>query len=566
MGDAVGLAGAVVPGGDQTVELATQHRQLLVGGQLLDVGSVGRGRPPPGAARAAGGAAARAPGRARAGRGCRGSPSPRPTRRAPRPRGRTSSRRTARGRRSRSEPSASNGSPSSSAEACSPACARASSSPSAAKRSSSSVIRRPRTWSRSQLHLGGEAEQRRAPTAGRSRRSPRAGGPGRSGRRPGRRTAAWRSSWRRRPTASRGTSTPSETIRTATIHRLSPSVKAAIFREAAFSSESTTVGRLPADPLEQGGVGTGGVLVGGDHQAARVGHVPAYLRQPPVRGLEHRRDPRAGRVEGGAQRLGGEVLGERLPQPGRDLVAGAGAPLHLAGVGQEQHRADDVVGQRVGVAVGVVGQRARDAVRPRGVGDERDRVDVGAERRAGQRQPAGRRAERLPHALAPRQRVAGVVDLVEDHQRLEPLGADPHGQRVDRHPGVGDRDADEVLGGAALAGGVRRVDRDARPGPLPRAHCTLRCSVGATTMTRSTMRRPSSSAATVSAKVVLPAPGVATARKSRGSSARYCASAAVCQARSEPAVPQAARSGQAGGSGTASGRPVMRRSPRRLRA
>ena len=47
------------------------------------------------------------------------------------------------------------------------------------------------------------------------------------------------------PTARRGTSTPSETIRTATIQRLSESVKVAIFFDAPFSSESTTVGDSP---------------------------------------------------------------------------------------------------------------------------------------------------------------------------------------------------------------------------------------------------------------------------------------------------------------------------------
>ena len=47
------------------------------------------------------------------------------------------------------------------------------------------------------------------------------------------------------PTASRGMSTPSETIRTATIHRSSESAKAAIFLLAAGSSESTTTGRFP---------------------------------------------------------------------------------------------------------------------------------------------------------------------------------------------------------------------------------------------------------------------------------------------------------------------------------
>ena len=46
---------------------------------------------------------------------------------------------------------------------------------------------------------------------------------------------------------------------------------------------------------------------------------------------------------------------------------------------------------------------------------------------------------------------------------LKSLGADPHGERVDRDAGVGHRDADVVLGRLALARGVRRVDRDAGP-------------------------------------------------------------------------------------------------------
>ena len=47
------------------------------------------------------------------------------------------------------------------------------------------------------------------------------------------------------PTASRGMSTPSETIRTATIHRSPDVANLAIFRLAAGSSESTTTGRAP---------------------------------------------------------------------------------------------------------------------------------------------------------------------------------------------------------------------------------------------------------------------------------------------------------------------------------
>src|SRR5699024_4981455 len=50
------------------------------------------------------------------------------------------------------------------------------------------------------------------------------------------------------------------------------------------------------------------------------------------------------------------------------------------------------------------------------------------------------------------------------------------------------------------------------------AHCTFRCSVGATTVTRLTIFWARSSAANRRANVVLPAPGVATARKSFGCS------------------------------------------------
>ena len=47
--------------------------------------------------------------------------------------------------------------------------------------------------------------------------------------------------------------------------------------DAGFSSESTTVGASPVIVLQQLGVGAGGVLVGGDDQAAGIGHVAAHL-------------------------------------------------------------------------------------------------------------------------------------------------------------------------------------------------------------------------------------------------------------------------------------------------
>src|SRR5689334_18248722 len=67
--------------------------------------------------------------------------------------------------------------------------------------------------------------------------------------------------------------------------------------------------------------------------------------------------------------------------------------------------------------------------------------------------------------------------------------------------------------------------------PAALAHWLLRCSVGVTTVTASTVRSASSSAAIRRANVVLPAPGVATARKSSLRRRRYSTSALRCQAR-----------------------------------
>src|SRR5699024_12830341 len=70
------------------------------------------------------------------------------------------------------------------------------------------------------------------------------------------------------------------------------------------------------------------------------------------------------------------------------------------------------------------------------------------------------------------------------------------------------------------------------------AHWVFRCSVGATTVMRRTVPSDSSAAAICSAKVVLPAPGVATARKSLGARLRYSSSEigrASCRERVEDA-------------------------------
>ena len=173
---------------------------------------------------------------------------------------------------------------------------------------------------------------------------------------------------------------------------------------------------LAADALEDLGVGAGDGLVGRDHEPAGVGDAVPHLGEPPVGRLQHGRDPLPGRLERGAPRRRGDVLRVVLAEPGLHLVAGLGAPPHVPGVDHEQHRAHDAVGEGAPVAVVVVGAREAHALRVGLVVHERDRRGVGPERGAGEREPPGRRLERLADRVAPRERVAAVVHLVEDHE------------------------------------------------------------------------------------------------------------------------------------------------------
>ena len=113
---------------------------------------------------------------------------------------------------------------------------------------------------------------------------------------------------------------------------------------AAGSSDSTTAGALAGDARAA---------------ARRTPGRPSWslaMTRPPASGtprrtsvsrrsaaVEHRRDPLARRVQRGPPGLRGQVLGQRLAEGRGDLVAGPGAPAHLARVGQEDHRPDDAV-------------------------------------------------------------------------------------------------------------------------------------------------------------------------------------------------------------------------------
>src|ERR1700737_3897647 len=82
------------------------------------------------------------------------------------------------------------------------------------------------------------------------------------------------------------------------------------------------------------------------------------------------------------------------------------------------------------------------------------------------------------------------------------------------------------------AAALRNLGSSAMPSAAAAsAHCVLRCSVGTTTVIVSMLRSASSSVAIRRANAVLPAPGVATSKKSRGLAVRYRTKARRCQPR-----------------------------------
>ena len=196
----------------------------------------------------------------------------------------------------------------------------------------------------------------------------------------------------------------------------------------------------------------------GDHQAARVGLVPAQHPQALVGLDQHRGQPLPLQAQRGAQPLGGPGPVQRIVE-GRGLgPAVGGDPLHEAVDAREvdgpHHPA---VGQGVGVAVLEVGDGLVTHV-----ADEGDGPRVGAERRARQRQAAGRGLEGAAHRLAPGPVVARVVDLVEHRQRSGRQRA----QRVGagRHLLVGGDDAVDVGGEPAARRGPAGLEVQAEPG------------------------------------------------------------------------------------------------------
>ena len=209
------------------------------------------------------------------------------------------------------------------------------------------------------------------------------------------------------------------------------------------------------------GVGSRLFLVGCDDESAGVGNGAAHLLQAQVCRTQDRGNPLALGVEGGTPGLLHHVLREAFAQARAHLVTGVGAPGHLPRVGHEENGAHDGVLERVAVPVGVVGAGTPDTFVVFRVGDEGNWGSIGAEGCSRQGESARGLGEGFAHAIAPRQGVSRVVDLVENDEGTVGAGAGGVDSGVGPHLRVGDGNPVEVRSGDALR--VRKVGVDVDP-------------------------------------------------------------------------------------------------------
>ncbi len=198
-------------------------------------------------------------------------------------------------------------------------------------------------------------------------------------------------------------------------------------------------GRIDPVPMAKMVGDTPGMrLVHCDDEATRLGMFLPDLDQLGVGMPEHGRQPLTLQAQRRPQTLVGLRPNQGIVETGREMSAVWGHPLHRPAEAGEEHRTDDAaVAERIAVAVLDV---RHDLVVV--VPHEGNRTSVTAEGRTGQGEAPGRPLERQRYAVAPRSLLAGVMDLVEDHESA----LDQRRKRLRRRPDllIGGHDSVDV--------------------------------------------------------------------------------------------------------------------------
>ena len=173
-----------------------------------------------------------------------------------------------------------------------------------------------------------------------------------------------------------------------------------------------------------------------------------------MRRLQHRRDPLALGVQGGAPRSGGLLRIHNVAQTGCMLLTGRIAPAGFARVRKKDNGAHDAVGKRIAIAIGVVRTGYLVPLPIVYVLNEWNGRVIGAERRTGQSQAVIDIIIGFLDAIAPALGVACMVNLVKDHQSAPSRGHRAVLEGVHTHLRIGHHNA--VHGGINGRGIAKR--------------------------------------------------------------------------------------------------------------
>ena len=179
-------------------------------------------------------------------------------------------------------------------------------------------------------------------------------------------------------TTSRGTSTPSLTMFTATSHlglSASPRANLSILACAPASSLTTTTGFSPAIVLQQCADSARVSAVVAEHEPGRVGNDGAGLAQERVSVTEHLRQQRRRRIDRGPQPPGVVLRLELVGERGDHLLL-VDTPAERRVEQPERERPADSVGDSIAIAVDVIGRAAAVLVVARRTGSRARRSET----------------------------------------------------------------------------------------------------------------------------------------------------------------------------------------------